>query len=198
MILFGSLHLLSPILVGRKVKQARDHIEYFLSQQDMSAIRDEEISELESGLTNFFPDKEVTSWIPLPKDTSGKGSGAIRSDSFHLARQRVAQNILYTQIGGTSSQDNQMNNSALLHETSTDFAGLETDLIPIAHRYPTMKGYAGGNHSIYGSQNKDLKSPKQAKARGHTKPKKNPGLLERLNPFKKHADVEEDHGSYQS
>ena len=96
----------------------------------MTAITDEELSELESGLITFFPDKEVASWIPQPKETSGKGSGAIRSDSFHLARQRVAQNQLYTVIGGTSSQENQMNSSALLHETSTDFAGLETDLIP--------------------------------------------------------------------
>jgi hypothetical protein len=61
-----------------------------------------------------------------------------------------------------------------------------------------MKGNAGGNPSLIGSQVKDFKSPKQAKSRGHTKPKKNQGILERLNPFKKHADVEEDHGSYQS
>jgi hypothetical protein len=53
-----------------------------------------------------------------------------------------------------------MNSSALLHETSTDFAGLETDLIPTAYRYPTMKGNAGGNPSLIGSQIKDFKSPK--------------------------------------
>ena len=129
MILYGNLHLLSPILVGQKVKEMRDHIEYFLSQQEMTAIRDEELSELESSLTCFFPYKEVTSWIGIPKDSSSKGSGAIRSESFHLARQRVTQNQLFTLIGGTSSQENQMNHSVLLQETSTDFAGLETDLI---------------------------------------------------------------------
>lgn len=156
----------------------------------MTDIKDAELSELESSLACFFPDKEVSSWLPQPKDSSGNRSGAIRSDSFHLARQRVAPNVLFTQVGGTSSQENQMNSSALLHETSTEFGGLEADLMPVGPRNPTMIGKAGGNLSFYGSQIKDIRSPKQAKGRAPTKPKKNPGILERFNPFKKHNDME--------
>lgn len=61
-----------------------------------------------------------------------------------------------------------------------------------------MIGTAGGNTSLLGSQIKDLRSSNKVKPRGRTKPKKNPGILGRLNPFRKHSDVEEDHGSYQS